>query len=402
MKMWAGRFRQPLDPGFERWHRSFEFDRRLLASESAGSGAHAGAVKNAGIVSSDELISILQGLDQITEQAAMSPAFLDDDEAEDVLHFVEKQLVVMIGDVGYKLHSGRSRNEQIATDLRLYVRASIDDLRLKLAEWLDALVSRAEQAGNAAMPAYTHLRRAEPVLVSHWVLAYVEMFLRDAERLADCRARVNICLLVAVKGLPLAYNKDLQETQQPLFDASETVLSVLPLIAGFMKVVEFDYDRMQKTAESGFMNAWAAATYLVERGVPFRVAHEQIGKAVQLCVVGCGALHLYGLHLAEIRSITVDPAHQGSGGGKLLVRALLSQAKKHAVTCICLFTRKPEFFSQLGFAMAQREDLPDKIYKDCCVCPRFHCCDEVAMVRGELPKFAILPEPTNWQVKLQA
>ncbi len=119
-------------------------------------------------------------------------------------------------------------------------------------------------------------------------------------------------------------------------------------------------------------------------------------------VVGCGALHLYGLHLAEIRSITVDPAHQGSGGGKLLVRALLSQAKKHAVTCICLFTRKPEFFSQLGFAMAQREDLPDKIHKDCCVCPRFHCCDEVAMVRGELPKFAILPEPTNWQVKLQA
>jgi len=182
MKMWAGRFRQPLDPGFERWQRSFEFDRRLLAYEIAASRAHARALKNAGIVSSDELISILQGLDQITEQAAMSPAFLDDDEAEDVHHFVEKQLVVMIGDVGYKLHSGRSRNEQIATDLRLYVRASIDDLRLKLAEWLDALVSRAEQAGNAAMPAYTHLRRAEPVLVSHWVLAYVEMFLRDAER----------------------------------------------------------------------------------------------------------------------------------------------------------------------------------------------------------------------------
>ena len=124
---------------------------------------------------------------------------------------------------------------------------------------------------------------------------------------------------------------------------------------------------------------------------------ENVGR-----VVGCGALHLYGLHLAEIRSITVDPAHQGSGGGKLLVRALLSQAKKHAVSCICLFTRKPEFFSQLGFVMAQREDLPDKIYKDCCVCPRFHCCDEVAMVRGELPKFAILPEPTDWLVKLQA
>jgi amino-acid N-acetyltransferase len=118
-------------------------------------------------------------------------------------------------------------------------------------------------------------------------------------------------------------------------------------------------------------------------------------------IVGCGALHLYGQHLAEIRSITVDPAEQGSGGGKRLVRSLLDEAKKHRVTCICLFTRKPEFFSQLGFAIAQREDLPDKIHKDCFVCPRYHCCDEVAMVRGELPKFAILPEPTRWLVKLQ-
>jgi amino-acid N-acetyltransferase len=118
-------------------------------------------------------------------------------------------------------------------------------------------------------------------------------------------------------------------------------------------------------------------------------------------VIGCGALHLYGQHLAEIRSITVDPAEQGSGGGKRLVKALLNEAKKHLVTCICLFTRKPEFFAALGFGMAQREDLPDKIHKDCCVCPRFHCCDEVAMVRGELPKFAILPEPTSWLVKLE-
>jgi argininosuccinate lyase len=412
MKMWAGRFRQPLDPTFERWQRSFEFDRRLLVHELAASRAHARALKNAGIVSSDELISILQGLDQIAGQAS-SPTFLDDNEAEDVHHFVEKQLVAMIGDAGYKLHSGRSRNEQVATDLRLYVRASIDDLRLKLAEWLYALLFRAEQAGNAVMPAYTHLQRAEPVLVSHWLLAYVEMFLRDAERLADCRVRVNICplgsgaiagttialdrraiaeelgfdaitsnsidatsdrdfvlefvnalsllsvhlsrwaeetiifssqefgfvrlpeaystgssampqkknpdllelvrgkaarvagaattLLVAVKGLPLAYNKDLQETQQPLFDASETVLSVLPSVAGFMKAVEFDYDRMQKAAESGFMNAWVAATYLVQRGVPFRLAHEQVGQAVQLCVErNC---ELQDLKLHELREI---------------------------------------------------------------------------------------------------
>jgi len=119
-------------------------------------------------------------------------------------------------------------------------------------------------------------------------------------------------------------------------------------------------------------------------------------------IIGCGALHLYGVHLAEIRSITVASWWQRNGGGGRLVKALMAEAKKHKVTCICLFTRTPNFFARLGFEMAQREDLPDKIHKDCWVCPRFHHCDEVAMVRGELPKFAILPEPTSWLVKLQA
>jgi amino-acid N-acetyltransferase len=118
-------------------------------------------------------------------------------------------------------------------------------------------------------------------------------------------------------------------------------------------------------------------------------------------IIGCGALHLYGPHLAEICSITVAPSCQRQGGGGRLVKALLTEAIKHRVSCICLFTRTPGFFASLGFEMAQREDLPDKIYKDCCVCPRFHHCDEVAMVRGELPRFAILPEPVNWLVKLQ-
>src|SRR5246500_1799367 len=413
MKMWSGRFRQPLDPEFERWQRSFGFDRRLLRYELAASGAHASALKNAGVLSADELISILQGLEQLGKQAAGSLAFFEDEEAEDVHHYVEKQLVALIGDVGYKLHSGRSRNEQIATDLRLYVRATIDQLRQELAELCGVIVDRADQAGEAAIPAYTHLQRAEPVLLGHWLLAYVEMFLRDAGRLADCRKRLNVCplgsgavagatlsldrstlasslgfdgatansidatsdrdfalefvnalsmlalhlsrwaeemllfstqeygfvhlpeaystgsspmpqkmngdlleltrgkaarvagdvtsLLIATKGLPLAYNKDLQETQQPLFDASETVLSVLPLVAGLMKAVEFDYDRMQKAAESGFMNAWVAATYLVQRGVPFRLAHEQVGQAVQLCVErNC---ELQDLKLHELREI---------------------------------------------------------------------------------------------------
>ena len=396
MKMWSGRFRQPLDPEFERWQRSFDFDRRLLAYELAASGAHARALKGSGILSADELISILQGLEQIQQKAATVPSFLEDADAEDVHHFVEKQLVVLIGDAGYKLHSGRSRNEQITTDLRLYVRAAIDQLREEIAELCIVFVNRAEGAGDAAMPAYTHLQRAEPVLVGHWLLAYVEMFLRDADRLADCRKRLNVCplgsgavagatlpldrssmakglgfdgptansvdatsdrdfalefvnslsllalhlsrwaeemilfstqeygfiglpesystgssampqkknpdllelvrgksgrilgnanaLMIALKGLPLAYNKDLQETQEPLFDSADTLLRMLPLVTGWMKAVELHRENMQQAAQSGFMDAWAAATYLVARGVPSRLAHERIGKAVQMCL----------------------------------------------------------------------------------------------------------------------
>src|SRR5271157_4037669 len=118
-------------------------------------------------------------------------------------------------------------------------------------------------------------------------------------------------------------------------------------------------------------------------------------------IIGCGVLHLYGVHLAEIRSITVDPASQSSGGGRRLVKALLAQAEKHKVTCVCLFTRIPEFFSRMGFTVANHEDLPDKIHKDCYQCPRLYRCDEVPMVRGHLPTFAILPAPKNW-LKIQA
>ena len=414
MKMWSGRFRQPLDPEFEQWQRSFEFDRRLLSYELAASGAHARALKNAGVLTADELISVLQGLEQIAERAAASPAFLDDQEAEDVHHFVEKQLAALIGDTGYKLHSGRSRNEQIATDLRLYVRAAIDQLRSELGALCAMFADRAETTADAAMPAYTHLQRAEPVLVGHWLLAYVEMFLRDADRLADCRKRLNVCplgsgavagatlsldrvsmadslgfdaptgnsidatsdrdfviefvnvlsmlalhlsrwaeemilfssqeygfvqlpeaystgssampqkknpdllelvrgksgrvvgnavaLMTTVKGLPLAYNKDLQETQEPLFQATDSLLQMLPLVTGWMKAVEFERERMQQAAQSGFINAWAAATYLVSRGVPSRMAHERIGKAVQICLErNC---ELQDLPLADLQSLS--------------------------------------------------------------------------------------------------
>jgi len=119
-------------------------------------------------------------------------------------------------------------------------------------------------------------------------------------------------------------------------------------------------------------------------------------------IIGCGALHLYGPHLAEIRSITVERQHQKSGRGRLLVEGLLAQAERHQVGCICLFTRTPEFFARLGFTEAVRESLPDKINKDCVNCPRLHNCDEVTMVRGEIPRYAIMPSSVTQLVRLQA
>ena len=347
--------------------------------------------------------------------SASGHEFLDDEEAEDVHHFVEKHLQRIIGETALKLHAGRSRNEQIATDLRLFVRASCDEISGLLAgTGAGDCRARQRQAGMAAMPSYTHLQRAEPVLVAHWLLAYCEMFLRDAGRLGDCRKRLNFCplgsgaiagatlaldrelvagelsftaptansmdatsdrdfaiefaqalsilavhlsrwaeefilfstleygfvhlpesystgssampqkqnpdglelirgkagrvigaaqqLLITLKGLPLAYNKDMQETQEPVFVVAETVSMMLRVAAGFMREVQFDFDRMAQAATSGYMNAMAAATYLVGKGVPFRRAHEIIGKAVRLGMEQGRELH--EMAIADLRAIS--------------------------------------------------------------------------------------------------
>jgi len=411
--MWSGRFRQPLDPEFERWQRSFPFDQQLLAQELAASRAHARALCTAGVLTAAELDQILSGLDYVGKNAA---SLLKDEEAEDVHHFVEKQLTTKVGDVGLKLHTGRSRNEQIATDLRLYVRQACDDTQAGIAALVEAILEQAEAAHDAIMPSYTHLQRAESVLVSHWLLAYCEMLLRDATRFADCRKRLNVCplgsgaiagatlkldrraiakelgfdaptansmdatsdrdfamefsqaasvlavhlsrwaeefilfatqeygfitlpetystgssampqkqnpdalelirgkaarviaasqnLLIAAKGLPLAYNKDLQETQEPVFDVAATLRGMLPVAAGFMRDVKFNREPIQRAAESGFMNAMAAATYLVGKGVPFRRAHEYVANAVRLCVER--KCELGDLKLEELQGIAAQ------------------------------------------------------------------------------------------------
>jgi len=407
-KLWSGRLREPLDPAFEQWQRSFPFDCRLLADEIAASRAYARALGKSGIFTAEELASVLNALDSIAQKPA-DPAQHPD--VEDVHDFVERQLVALIGDTGYKLHAGRSRNEQIAVDLRLFARRSVDAIRAALADLCEEFLNRAAQYPDAPMPSYTHMQRAEPVLLPHWLLAYVEMFLRDAARLADCRRRVNVlplgsgavagpgmaldrqamaaelgfeavsansmdatgdrdfelellhalsslalhlsrwaedfalfstveygfvllpdpyatgssampqkknpdalelirgkcgrvlgaatALQTVLKGLPLAYNKDLQEAQEPLFEAVDTMAGVLQVGTGFMAAVRFDAERMAQAAGSGFLNATAAARYLVARGVPFRLAHAAVGQAVRLCLdKGC---ELDGLALDELR-----------------------------------------------------------------------------------------------------
>jgi len=221
--MWSGRFREPLDAEFEKWQRSIVFDWRLLPQEVAASKAHASALAAAKILTKSEGAELRGALDAIAAEHASEEGqalVRNHASAEDIHHFVELKLVERLGPVGLKLHTGRSRNEQIATDLRLYVRAQISLVLAAQGGWAEALVAQARAAGDAVMPSYTHMQRAEPVLVAHWLLAYVEMILRDASRLRDCAARLNQCPLGsgAVAGATLALDRNLV-AQELGFDA---------------------------------------------------------------------------------------------------------------------------------------------------------------------------------------
>jgi argininosuccinate lyase len=415
-KMWSGRFREPLDRTFEQWQRSFPFDWRLLPHEVAASKAHAQTIAAAGILTSDELETTLSGLGRVAErplnwsnrisatsgqidyetsdQQIGAAIVASAPQAEDIHHYVELELTKEIGALALKLHTGRSRNEQIATDMRLFVRESIDDCLRGLKDWAEALLALAEKSGEAVMPSYTHLQRAEPVLIAHWLLAYVAMLERDVSRFQAARARMNLCplgsgavagatltldrtlaaralgfdapttnsmdatsdrdfmldfaqaastlglhisrfaeeitlyataefgfvelpeafstgssampqkknpdltelargksarllgastaLATLIKGLPLAYNKDLQEGQEQIFDIADTLAGLLSVLPNFARSLKFRLDRMQQAAETGYLNAMAAATYLSNKGVPFRKAHEIVGNAVRL------------------------------------------------------------------------------------------------------------------------
>jgi len=456
VKMWSGRFREPLDAEFEKWQRSIVFDWRLLDEEVTASKAHASALCAASILTKDETTELRAALDSIAADhasAAGQAEVRDHPSAEDIHHFVELSLVERIGSLGLKLHTGRSRNEQIATDLRLYVRKQIALTVQSLAAWAQALVSQAHAAQESVMPSYTHMQRAEPVLVAHWLLAYVQMALRDAARLSDCSARLNFCPLgsgavagatlaldrnlvarelgftaptansidatsdrdfileflqaltfvglhlsrfaeeitlfataefgfvtlpeafstgssampqkknpdftelirgkvgrihgaaeavtLQLKGLPLAYNKDMQETQEPAFSV-EFVPPMLDLVARFTGALQFNRQRMSDAAQSGYLNAMAAATYLVHKGIPFRTAHEIIGNAVRYGLekgVELGSLSLEELRqfgpefeedffAAVTLSATLDCHNVAGGTARARVREALAAASE--------------------------------------------------------------------------
>ena len=438
--MWSGRFREPLDATFDLWQRSFRFDCRLLREEINASKAHAGALQAAGTLTAEEEVRLREALDGIVLRFLRQPHKLGEEpktpepmgnEAEDIHHFVEMKLVEEVGDLGLKLHTGRSRNEQIATDLRLYIRFRAGNVLMLVVAWAAQLVEQAKAAGDAVMPAYTHLQKAEPVLVAHWLLAYVEMLLRDAERLEQSIARLNYCplgsgavagatlaldrtiatreldfaaptansmdatsdrdfvleylqvltilgvhmsrfaeeitlfataefgfvilpeafstgssampqkqnpdmtelvrakigrisgaaqsVLLTLKGLPLAYNKDMQETQEPVFAATAATQMTLQLLAMFTRALRFRVDRMRLACEKGYLNGMAAATYLTTKGLPFRTAHERIGAAVRFGMES--GRELQELTLGELRAI--EPLFDEDVYGAITLEATL-------------------------------------------------------------------------------
>lgn len=395
MALWAGRFSKEIDAGVNAFNSSISFDARMYRQDIEGSIAHATMLGDCGIIPKEDSIQIIQGLKEIL--ADLDSGKLEfDPNAEDIHMFVEAELTKRYGDVGKRLHTSRSRNDQVALDLRLYLRTEIAEIRALVRKLCKTLVNVAEQHTETVMPGYTHLQRAQPVTFAHHLLAYVQMLLRDLGRLDDTEKRMNVCplgsgalagttyhinreqtaellgfdapmansldgvsdrdycielanaislimmhlsrfseevilwcswefkfielddafatgssimpqkknpdvaelirgktgrvygdltgLLTTLKGLPLAYNKDMQEDKEALFDARDTLVKSLVVFNAMLAACTFNTENMARGAAGGFTNATDAADYLVKKGMPFRDAHAVIGHLVLHCV----------------------------------------------------------------------------------------------------------------------
>ncbi len=428
MALWGGRFSGGPDPLFQLLNDSLPFDFRLAKQDIEGSMGWAKAIHRAGVLTADEHAKLQSALKDLLDEVVANPEAPLKDQTpkaaakaktkakavhdEDVHSWVERRLIAMVGDLGKKLHTGRSRNDQVATDLRLWTREAIEQRLAELTATRNALIEFAQQNASVIIPGYTHLQRAQPVLLAHWALAYVEMLTRDESRLQDSRKRVNVCplgsgalagtaynidrdqlardlgfdgatansldavsdrdfvvetlgalatlamhlsrlgedlilygsgefaffeyddafssgsslmpqkknpdaaellrgksgrviasltsLLVTLKGLPLAYNKDLQEDKEPLFDAMRQVSLCLQAAARILAGVTVRVEVARRAAQGGYSNATDLADYLVAKGVPFRDAHDQVGQAVRIALKQGVALE--ELPLADLKA----------------------------------------------------------------------------------------------------
>ena len=413
MKLWGGRFREETNELVQQFNASISFDKRFYRQDISGSIAHVTMLAKQGVLTGQEKEQIIAGLKSIL--ADLENGVLTVDESyEDIHSFVEATLIERTGDVGKKLHTGRSRNDQVALDMRLYIREEITSLRALLHELLTSILQVMEHHTETYMPGFTHLQKAQPITLAHHFGAYFEMFLRDRSRLFDIYNRMNYCplgagalagttypldreytasllgfdgptlnsidsvadrdyliellsalstimmhlsrfseeiilwnsneyqfveisdaystgssimpqkknpdiaelvrgktgrvygalisILTTMKGLPLAYNKDMQEDKELTFDAIDTAKGCIKLFSGMISSLKFRPAIMKKSAMNGFTNATDAADYLVNKGVPFRDAHGIIGRLVLLCIdKGCS---LDDLSLEEYRSIS--------------------------------------------------------------------------------------------------
>lgn len=391
-QLWGGRFTQKTDELAYRFNASISFDQRLLKQDIEGSKAHVKMLAKQNILTNDERDKILGGLDGILADAESGKLPISGQQYEDVHSFVEANLIDRVGKAGKKLHTGRSRNDQVALDMKLYVREKIVQIDGELRDLLSTLLTLMKQHMDTFMPGFTHLQKAQPTTLAHHLGAYFEMFRRDRSRLTDLKSRMNTCplgsgalagttypldreytasllgfdgparntmdavsdrdylleflsslsiimmhlsrfseeiiiwnsneyqfveiddrystgssimpqkknpdmaelirgktgrvygalisMLTTMKALPLAYDKDMQEDKEPVFDAIDTVLGCIHIFRGMLATMKFNRAKMKESARKGFTNATDAADYLVNRGLPFRDAHAVVGKLV--------------------------------------------------------------------------------------------------------------------------
>ena len=412
-QLWGGRFTKQTDQLVFDFNASITFDKRLFYEDVTGSIVHATMLAKQGILTEEERKSIVEGLTGILEDVDDGTLAIDESQ-EDIHSFVEATLIDRIGDAGKKLHTGRSRNDQVALDMRLYTRTRVAETDGLLKKLLEVILDTMENNLDTYMPGFTHLQKAQPITLAHHYGAYFEMFKRDRQRLSDIYKRMNYCplgagalagttypldreytarllhfegptlnsidsvadrdylieflsalstimmhlsrfseeiiiwnsneyqfvelddaystgssimpqkknpdiaelvrgktgrvygalmaLLTTMKGLPLAYNKDMQEDKEMAFDAMDTAADCITLFTGMIKTMKFCKDRMAKSAMNGFTNATDAADYLVGKGVPFRDAHGIIGRLVLYCIEKDTSID--ALSLEELRSIS--------------------------------------------------------------------------------------------------